>query len=310
MKKAHNVINKWGFSMLAALMLLCLVLGALAEGTTEDLSKYAESFIPQLYAQKGDETNPPTPLPDYVENGQDVFFTLKISDFKSKELIDFLKANPEADFTIPLDFADKILGTYPTEIDPDDFDNVAYVNKEKLFRWWIDNDKDVIRIRFDEEWIAKAGNTTKMEMVMLSFDGKLNVAHKGDDGKVVFHAAGQDFPLQMKTGYILDKAAGIPYYSTEASSYVTDYTVTLELDQNMMLSGKADLYTAALSLVDSVETGGALQGVIVGDHVTVTAPEGETATATVAHNGSQNTLTLSSPDKKLIKGTYTFTYKM
>ena len=44
MKKARNVINKWGLSMFVALMLLCLAFGASAEGTaaTEaELDDYA-----------------------------------------------------------------------------------------------------------------------------------------------------------------------------------------------------------------------------------------------------------------------------
>ena len=285
-------------------MLLCLVIGASAEGGSVPLSNYATSFSAGLFANQQEGA-----LPNYVENGQSLFFTLQISDFNSQELVAFLKTNPGADFTIPLDFADKIQGNYPTEIDPDDFDNVAYVNGEKLFRWWIDEGSDVVRIRFDEEWINNAGSNTVVENVKLSFDGTLNVADKGDDGKVVFNAAGKAFPLQMKTGYTLKKQAGVPYYSAEAASYVTDYTVTLELDQNMMLSGNADLYTAALTLVDTVENGGALQGAIAGN-VSVTAPAGETAAAAISNNGTVNTLTLSSPDQKLNKGKYTFTYKM
>ncbi|MBQ6949884.1 MAG: Cna B-type domain-containing protein, partial [Clostridia bacterium] len=286
-------------------LLLLLSIGLAAHAQTEvPLKNYAASVQAELKANAAGDA-----LPPYVENGQKLFFDLQISNFNSQELVAYLKANPEADFTIPLDFTGHIEGKYPTKINPDDFDNVAYVNEEELFRWWIDESSDVIRIRFDEEWIENAGSNTVVENVTLGFDGTLGVADKGADGKIVFNAAGYSFPLQMKTGYTLNKTAGVPYYSTDASSYVTDYTVTLTLDQNMMLSGSGDMYIAALTLVDTVENGGALQGTIVGD-VTVTAPDGETASAAVSNNGVVNTLTLSSPDQKLVKGTYTFTYKM
>ena len=63
--------------------------------------------------------------------------------------------------------------------------------------------------------------------VHLGFDGTLNVAEKGDTGKIEFGAAGETFSLQLKTGYTLRKTAGIPYYSTDAKAYVTNYTFTL-----------------------------------------------------------------------------------
>ncbi|MBR2054721.1 MAG: Cna B-type domain-containing protein, partial [Clostridia bacterium] len=293
-----------GAALLLSLLLLIGLAGAAFAQTEQPLANYAANVKPELKANaQGAE------LPQYVENGQSLFFGLQISDFKSSELIAYLKDNPQADFTVPLDFTGHIEGNYPTQINPDDFDNVAYVGGEPLFRWWIDEDSGVIRVRFDENWIKNAGNNTVVENVKLGFDGTLNVADKGNDGKVVFNAAGSSFPLQMKTGYTLNKTAGVPYYSIDSSSYVTDYTVTLTLDQNMMLSGTGDMYIAALTLVDTVENGGALQGTIVGD-VTVTAPDGETVAATSSNDGTANTLTLSSPDQKLIKGTYTFTYKM
>ncbi len=297
----------WHRGAVLLVLLLLLSAGRAVYAQTEPvLTDYAASVQVDLDADAQG-----TDLPQYVENGQSLFFKLQIQNFKSQELIAFLKDNPNTDFTIPLDFIGHITGNYPAEIEPDDFDNVAVSNDKPLFRWWIDKDSDVIRIRFDEEWIEKADNNTVVENVTLSFAGTLNVTDKGDDGKIEFNAAGETFPLQMKAGYTLNKTAGVPYYSTDAGSYLADYNVVLTLDQNMSISdaANADLYTAALALVDTVEAAGALQGEIYGG-VIVTSPDGETAGADLVNNGTTNTLTISSPDQILQKGTYTFTYKM
>ena len=296
--------SKWAVLLL---FLLLLTVKNEAHAQTElTVTDFATSVQAELNANVQGEA-----LPQYVENGQSLFFSLQINDFKSRELVAYLQANPDTDFTIPLDFVGHITGNYPAEIEPDDFDNVAYSNNNPLFRWWIDKDSDMIRIRFDEEWIENANNNTVVENVTLSFTGTLNVTDKGDDGKIVFNVADTSFPLQMKTGYTLNKTAGVPYYSIDASSYVTDYTVTLTLDQTMKLSdnANADLYTAALTLEDTVEDGGALQGSILGN-VTVTAPDGETANADLFADGTTNTISITSPDQILQKGTYTFTYQM
>ena len=126
MKSMRKVMKHWGVSILAAFMLLCLVIGASAEGTSVPLPDYATSFTVALYANNEEE-----PLPNYVENGQSLFFTLGIRDFDSQKLVEFLRENPTADFTIPLDFADKILGNYPQEINPVDFDNIGYADAAK-----------------------------------------------------------------------------------------------------------------------------------------------------------------------------------
>ena len=304
MQQGKNGFGRKGAAFLLSLLLLIGMVWSACAQSEQPLANYAANLSADLRADAQG-----TALPKYVENGQRLFFELQISGFDSQKLIDCLKADPQADFTIPLDFTGHIDGNYPTRIDPEDFDNVALVGGKALFRWWIDEGSNVVRIRFDQDWINAAGNNTVVDNVTLGFDGTLNVLDKGDDGKVVFNAAGASFPLQMKTGYTLDKTAGVPYYSTDASGYVSDYTVTLTLDQNMLLSGSGDLYVAGLTLEDSVADGGALQGAIVSD-VTVTAPQGETAAVTVAAGGKTNTLTITSPDQKLLKGTYTFTYSM
>jgi len=305
-KMALKTVWRKGAAWLLCLLLL-LSMGGVAYAQAEvPLKDYAASVHATLKVNKEG-----TELPQYVENGQKLFFDLQISGFDSQKLVTYLKSNPEADFTIPLDFTGHIDGNYPAEINPEDFDNVALVDNEPLFRWWIDETNDVIRIRFDQNWIDKAGSNTVMENVSLGFDGTLNVVDKGSDGRVVFNAAGEAFPLQMKTGYELAKSASVPYYSTDASSYLVDYSVTLTLDQNMKLSATAesDKYCAALTLVDTVEADGALQGEIL-DVITVVSPEGENVAVTKVNSGTENTLTISSSDQMLQKGSYTFVYKM
>ena len=75
MKNTRNIIKQLGISMLAALMLLCLGIGASAEGTTVPLLDYATSFVPDLHATKDGDA-----LPDYVENGQSLFLRLESAD--------------------------------------------------------------------------------------------------------------------------------------------------------------------------------------------------------------------------------------
>ena len=287
-----------------AVLFVCAAPCTHAEAATEaKLEDYA-SLTVQLVSDAGG-----TPLPDYVENGQSIFFKLKMSEFNSEELVAFLKANSPADLTVGMDFIDYIDGAYPTELYPDNFDNVAEYQGKPMFRWWIEDGK--IRIRFDDEWVAAANHNTVLETAELGLSGVLNVQNKLEDGKLTFQAAGVYFPLQMKAGYAISKTAGVPYYSTDAASYLADYTVTLTLDQDVKLSSgaDADLYAAALTLVDTVDAAGALQGTIFGD-ATVTAPAGETAAAVLSASGAANTLTLTSPDQVLKKGSYAITYKM
>ena len=82
-----------------------------------------------------------------------------------------------------------------------------------------------------------------MSNTAVAFDGTLHVENKTDNGKINFVVNGTNIPLQMRAGYELTKAAGVPYFSTDASSYLVDYTVTLTLDQDVQLSGSAELPT-------------------------------------------------------------------
>ena len=64
------------------------------------VTDYASSIQAELKANSQGDA-----LPQYVENGQSMFFSLQIKDFKSRELIEYLQANPTTDFTIPLNFS-------------------------------------------------------------------------------------------------------------------------------------------------------------------------------------------------------------
>ena len=111
MKNTRNIIKQLGISMLAALMLLCLVWGASAEGVPEvPLSDYA-TLTPALYADSNK-----TPLPVYVENGQSLFFSLSIDSIDSIELVKKLGEGGTVDFTVFIDFVDKIAGSYPINL--------------------------------------------------------------------------------------------------------------------------------------------------------------------------------------------------
>ena len=111
MKNTRNIIKQLGISMLAALMLVCLVLGASAEGVTEVPLRGYATLIPTLSADSNK-----TPLPVYVENGQTLFFSLSIDSIKSVDLVNKLKEAGTVDFTVPIDFVDKIAGSYPINL--------------------------------------------------------------------------------------------------------------------------------------------------------------------------------------------------
>lgn len=266
MKKARNVINKWGLSMFVALMLLCLAFGASAEGaaaTEAELDDYA-GISCNLYKNNQMES-----LPAYVENGQNLFFRI---DFAlNSDLLREAYRNGEIDekttFTVDISPLNILEGAnYPTS--PDAENNIASDNGVKVFRWWVDETSGKVCLRFFKEILEQEGSVSN---TAVAFDGTLHVENKTDAGKINFVVNGENIPLQMRAGYELTKAAGVPYFSTDASSYLVDYTVTLTLDQDVQLSGSADLYTAALTLVDSVEADGALKGQIL-DTVEITAP--------------------------------------
>ena len=163
MKNTRNIIKQLGISMLAALMLLCLVWGASAEGVTEVPLKGYATLTPTLSADSNK-----TPLPVYVENGQSLFFSLSIDSIKSVDLVNKLKEAGTVDFTVPIDFVDKIAGSYPINFDGDSssdkpVDNLAVdpVTKDPMFRWWIKD--DLIKIRFVDEWVKAASDKYRPE---------------------------------------------------------------------------------------------------------------------------------------------------
>ena len=267
-----------------AVLLACLIPCRQAAAATEaQLDDYARLAV-QLVADAGG-----TPLPGYVENGQSVFFRLRLSEFNSRELVSYLKANSPVDLIVDLDFSAQIEGSYPTELYPADFDNVAEHDGKALFRWWIEGGK--IHLRFDDAWVASAGPNTVLEEAELGFAGVLNVQNKPEDGKVVFHAAGTDFPLQFRTGYALTKSASAPMYRN--GQYEVDYTVTFTLDQDMNITGNADAerYSAKLTLRDVIAaSGSALTGEVISTPVLTGPVTGLTASA--QNYGTANLFTI------------------
>ena len=256
--------------MFVALMLLCLAFGASAEGaaaTEAELDDYADISC-NLYKNNQMES-----LPTYVENGQNLFFRI---DFAlDSDLLREAYQNGEIDekttFTVDISPLNILEGAnYLTA--PDDEDNIASDNGVKVFRWWVDETRGKVCLRFFKEILEQEGSVSN---TAVAFDGTLHVENKTDDGKINFVVNGENIPLQMRAGYELTKAAGVPSFSTDTSSYLVDYTVTLTLDQHVKLSSSADnqMYCAALTLVDRVEADGALAGEIWGEAV-VTAPEG------------------------------------
>ncbi|MBR4080868.1 MAG: hypothetical protein IKK21_03675, partial [Clostridia bacterium] len=287
-------------ALLLAVILCCPgVITAQAAGTAP-LSDYA-AIDASLYADASG-----TALPSYVEQGQPLFFRLVMSDFQSRELVTFLKDNSPVDLTVDISFADYISGSYPTEIYPEDYDNVAVHNGQALFRWWIQDGQ--IRIRFDDEWIRKATVNTVIDAAELGFAGTLTVLTKPEDGRLDFTAAGESLPLQLRTGYQLTKAASAPQYRN--GQYEVDYTVTFTLDQDMNITGSADNahYSALLTLRDAIAaTNSALTGDIVGQPTLKGPVSG--LTVAVTHHGDVNTFTPGG-SSVLPMGVYTLKYAM
>ncbi|MBP3656138.1 MAG: Cna B-type domain-containing protein [Clostridia bacterium] len=300
-------MNKWGVSILAALLLLCLAAGAMAAEERVRLGDYADVS----YTLQADRYG--TSLPDVVEDGQSLFLQLAFDLIVQDETYLLRKAyqngeiSPDTIFTVDIGSLHLMNdANYPTSYD--DEDNIASDAGVNIFRWWVDEEAGQICLRYYENVYSDDGNVSNTKV---AFDGSLDTSSHNDDGQLRFEVNGETETLIVRQEYELNKEAGIPYYSTDASSYLVDYTVTLTLDQNMSLSQgtTGNLYGAALTLVDTVAADGALTGELFGD-ATVTAPAGEQAAIASVNNGSVNTLTLSSPDGILNKGTYTFVYRM
>ena len=285
---------------LMTLLSLCLFAMPVFAQTEAALSDYA-TVTPYLFADPDENV-----LPDAVSNGQEMFFKLVMSDFGSADLIRYLKENSPVDLTVDIGFTGDIEGSYPTEMYPSGFDNVAMHNGAALFRWWIDGGK--IRIRFDDEWIANAKLSTTIDGAELGFSGKLNVGNKPKNGRVRFTAGGKEFLLQFKTGYAITKQASAVYY--RSGRYEVDYTVTFTLDQDMNITGSADAdhYSAQLTLKDMLaQTKSAMTGEVVGTPSLTGPVSGLSVTA--ARSGGTNTFSIGGASV-LTKGTYTLTYTM
>ncbi len=256
-----------------------------------------------------------TPLPEAVGNDQSLFFQMAFDLNKAEGSDEYLLRQAyqnglvDADtvFTCDISFLPHLVNTnFPTSYDSED--NIASDGDVNVFRWWIDQSTNQICLRFFENVYTGHGSVSNTKV---AFDGKLNISGKDEDGILNFGVDKNTISLLTKQGYAVSKKAGIPYYSAQEGAYLVKYTVTLTLDQNMKLSADVagDLYSAALSLEDTVLSGGALTGVMVGTPA-ITAPEGEEAAITNQNNGMANTMSITSPDGLLGKGTYTVEYTM
>ncbi|MBE5814406.1 MAG: Cna B-type domain-containing protein [Clostridiales bacterium] len=254
-----------------------------------------------------------TELPEYVEDGQSLFFQLAFELTKQEGIYklrrDYLNGLVDENtvFTVDISFLN-LLGSanYPTSYESDD--NIASYDGMEIFRWWVDEATGTIRLRFYKDVYNFEGDVSNTKV---SFEGTLDASGHDADGQLHFGVDGETVSLTAKQSYVLTKTAGVPYFSTDASSYLVDYTVDLTLGQNMKLAAGAagNLYEAALTLEDTVLADGALEGELFGDPV-ITPPEGESASVVCTNSGTTNTLTLSSPDQVLNQGTYTLVYKM
>jgi len=258
-----------------------------------------------------------TSLPEIVEDGQSLFFQMAFDLINTADGAmyqlrqDYIDGKIDANtvFTCDIGFLPLLQDTkYPTSYDSPDNQAIDDTTGIEVFRWWVDEAGKQICLSFSQEIMEDNGTISGAK---LSFEGHLNTDGKDDNGELNFGVNEDSVSLVARQGYALNKAAGTPYFSTDAGTYLVDYTVTLSLEQNMSLSSidGGGLYHAALTLEDTVVSGGALTGTLYGSPV-VTAPEGEAASVTVANSGVVNTMTIASPDNILNKGTYTIVYRM
>jgi len=276
------------------------------------LKNYAEYSF-KLSADAG-ETQP---LPEYVEDGQYMYFSMDFELLNNPESkISLLKeaymaGEIDADtiFMCGINFLPFVENSnYPVSFDSPYNQAIDTNTGLTIFRWWVDEQLSEIHLRFTDEILSREGEISGAK---IAFEGYLVTGGKNDNGELRFGVDGQTISLKAKQEYDLVKSVGTPYYSVDASSYLVDYTVTLQLDQAMKLSETdSALYAAALTLVDTVSNDSALSGTII-DVSVASAPEGETVTVTNSGNGKTNTMVIASPDDQILqKGTYTFVYKM
>lgn len=309
----RNIVVKLYIFAALCIMLLVGMQGfrvVMAEGeqaaTQCELTDYADVTL-ELYKtiediEKGEQL-------ELLENGQSMFFLLRLSGIKNQELLTRLYQTPGEiiDFSVDADFVNKIQGNYPTEINPTNFDNVAVFEGKPLFRWWVDGKK--IKIRFDEDWINDIVlGATQLGNLAFGFEGDLNVENNGETGKITIEVAGQKYIVPLKTDYTLDKKVSAPMY--RSGRYVADYTVSFSVSQDMDIStaSKSGEYSAIVTLKDTLAaTGSALTGNIV-DGPFITGPT-DGLTVSVQNNGTENTFSLGGATI-IKKGTYTITYTM
>ena len=291
-------LHLWGKYVLLAAFVLLLSFPWLQAKADEKMTDYT-TLTPYLW-----EKSDGTALPDYVENGQPIYFNLLFDKFKTAELLDVLKKSPEpVIFTVGINFANQVVGKYYDTRFPVDDGNIAYWKGEKLFRWWIED--NTIKICFEDEWIKSTSDNISIDGAKVGFQGALKVVNKDDDGQFVFSVENMEIPLQLKTEYSIAKRVTAP--TLQGDHFVVTYTVPFTIDQNMNISGQPDdsLYSAVPSLVDIA--GNALSGEIVGTPAVTGPTTGLTVSA--VRDGQKNTFSFTGADV-MQKGAYTLTYTM
>lgn len=100
----------------------------------------------------------------------------------------------ETTFTVDISPLNILEGAnYPTS--PDAENNIASDNGVKVFRWWVDETKGKVCLRFFEGILKQDGSVSN---TAVAFDGTLHVENKTDNGKINFVVNGENIPLQMR----------------------------------------------------------------------------------------------------------------
>ena len=335
MKSLNNLMRR----LVALLLCACMLLGNMGVALSDTVDFLSDTFVPANYVSvRSSASGDTVPLSNYavldyslsvdregtpaegvLQHGQFLLFRLafKLKEQAGLEDLYLLRqayrdgfVDKNTTFTVDVSFMNLLNNAnYPTSYEAND--NIASDNGVNIFRWWVDEASGKVCLRFYEAVYTDNGSISNTSV---AFEGTLDASGRDNNGELHFGVDGKSSSLKVRQDYKLAKTAGVPYFSTDASSYLVDYTVTLELKQDMKLSSDsaaatADLYSAALTLVDTVQADGALEGEIYGVPV-VTSPTGVEASVSVAKNGTTNTLTFASKDQILKQGTYTIVYKM
>jgi len=140
-------------------------------------------------------------------------------------------------FTVDVSFMNLLNNAnYPTSYEAND--NIASDNGVDIFRWWVDEASGKVCLRFYEAVYTDNGSISNTSV---AFEGTLDASGRDNNGDLHFGVDGTSSSLKVRQDYELAKTAGVPYFSTDASSYLVDYTVTLKLKQDMKLSDSAPL---------------------------------------------------------------------